>query len=71
MPFLVQAHEMVSIGYDLILIGGATNDSFLNSIYKLSCSNHMCKWDKLQEELKTTRVFFTAIPLPEEFIDCN
>ena len=67
----LQGHEMVSIGYDLIVIGGfgyGGNDS--GSIYKLSCSNNLCKWDKLPEELKIPRRYFAAIHLPENFIDC-
>ena len=81
LPIILGGHEMVSIGYDLIVIGGGpkTNGlsglsglfNFNSLIYKLSCSNHVCKWDKLQEELKTNRGYFTAIPLPDEFIDCN
>ena len=64
-------HEMVSIGYDLIVIGGDRGGgSFSGSIYKLSCSNFVCKWEKLQMELKVPRARFTAIPLPDDFINC-
>ena len=64
-------HEMVSIGYDLIVIGGDIGGgSFSGSIYKLSCSNFVCKWEKLQMELKVPRARFTAIPLPDDFISC-
>ena len=49
-------HEMVSIGYDLIVMGGDIGGgSFSGSIYRLSCSNFVCKWEKLQMELKVPR----------------
>ena len=66
---------MISIGYDLIAIGGRSGtygiDSFSGSIYKLSCSNLVFKWEKLQVELKMPRYVFTAIPLPDDFIECD
>ena len=65
-------HEMVSIGYDLIVIGGIPiGGGYSGSIYKLSCSNNVCKWDKLLTQLKVPRYDFTAIPLPNDFIECN
>ena len=73
------AHEMVSIGYDLVVIGGCNDwldgqphcQSVSGSFYKLSCSNNLCKWDKLPEELKTPRGWFTAMTLPDDFIECT
>ena len=70
MPKALAGHELVSIGYDLIVIGG-WDGSYSGSIYKLSCSNNVCNWDKLQTELKVPRYEFTAILLPDDFIDCN
>ena len=72
MPKGLAAHEMVSTGYDLIVIGGLdTDDNLSGSIYKLSCSNLVCEWENLVVQLKVPRAFFTAIPLPDDFIDCN
>ena len=71
LPKGLVGQEMVSIGYDLIVIGGYDGSSRSGSIYKFFCSNHICKWDKLPEELKTPRSFFTAILLPDNFIDCS
>ena len=67
----LSAHEMVSIDHYLIVIGGSDGIDGSGSIYVLSCSNHVCKWDKLQTELKVPRWSFTAIALPDDFIDCT
>ena len=78
MPNSLGGHGMISIGYDLLVIGGYHTLSVnppkgivLGSIYKLSCSNDECKWDKLTKELKTPSVYLTAIPLPDDFIECT
>ena len=72
MPKPLAGHEMVSIGYDLVVIGGWRGISGNSgSVYKLSCSNNECKWDNLTTELKVPRFSFTAIPLPDDFIECN
>ena len=63
LPKGLAAHEMVSTGYDLIVIGGW--DSGINSsgsIYKLSCSNHVCEWETLVAQLKVPRFWFTHKP---------
>ena len=74
MPKRLHGHEMVSIGYDLIVIGGRSGthgvDSFSGSFYQLSCSNFVCEWEKLPVELKVPRYVFTAVSLPDDFIEC-
>ena len=69
MPNGLTGHEIVSIGYDLIVIGGFGDRSYQNSIYKLSCFNHECEWEQLQVDLNIAREYFTAIPLPDNFLD--
>ena len=70
MPKRLANHEMLSLEYDLIVIGGWNELGEMGSIYKLSCSNGVYKWDSLGES-KVPRLSFTAIPLPDDFIQCN
>ena len=45
---------------------------FVNEkLYKLSCSNQVCNWETLSKELQMPRHFFTAIALPDDFVECN
>ena len=72
MPKGLEGHEMVSIGNDVIVIGGRDeNYKYSDSIYKLSCTINICKLETLQTKLNVARAWFTAIPLPDDFIDCN
>ena len=72
MPYGLTGHEMLSIGYDLIVMGGTGDRGGYqnNSIYKLSCFNHVCEWEQLLLDLNIPREYFTAIPLPDNFLDC-
>ena len=69
MPYGLTGHEIVSIGYDLIVIGGFGEAGYQNSIYKLSCFNLVCEWEQSLVDLNIAREYFTAIPLPDNFLD--
>ena len=72
LPVKLNYHAMVRIGYDLIVIGGTNeNKNQSGALYKLSCWNHNCKWEKLTQKLKIPREEFVAIPIPESFITCE
>ena len=63
---------MVRVGYDLIILGGATKESLgIGSIFKLSCANQSCQWVTLEQELKTPRIYFVAVAVPNDFLQCN
>ena len=63
-------HQMVSIGNDLIIIGGKSGSTITGNMYKLSCSNNDCQMDILPQKLKTPRYDFTAIVVPDDFVEC-
>ena len=65
--------EMISIGYDLLVLGGTPDGGGSNSgkLYKLSCSNQVCNWETLSKELQIPRYQLTAIALPDDFVECN
>ena len=65
--------EMISIGYDLLVLGGTSDGGGVNSgkLYKLSCSNQVCNWETLSKELKISRHHLVAIALPDDFVECN
>ena len=72
LPQKLGGHEMISMGYDLIVIGGYTDYHYPSGkLFKLSCSNYVCKWEQLLIELKVPRAHFTAIVITEDFVDCN
>ena len=72
LPKHIHAHQMVSIGYDLLVIGGfVLNEGYTSKLYKLSCSNQVCKWEHLSKELQLHRGYHVAIALPDDFVDCN
>ena len=66
MPKRLSVHQAV-----IVLGGYEENNRISGSIFKFSCSNNDCKWDTLPEELKTPRSLFTAIVIPDDFIECN
>ena len=71
LPAELAGHEMVRVGYDLIVLGGATNEILSGSIFKLSCANQSCQWVTLEQELKTPRIYFVAVAVPNDFLQCN
>ena len=61
---------MVGQFYDLIILGGYSDDTIERSIYKLSLGNGIYSWTTLQQHLQIPRASFTAIPLFPTFA-CN
>ena len=67
-------HQMVSIGHDLVVIGGHSErlkGGYSNNLFKLSCSNNACKWETLSQKMKTPRYWFVAISVPDDFVACT
>ena len=73
LPHRLFGHEMVRIGYDLIVIGGFMDGDteYSGSLFKLTCANHSCQWDTLDQELIYPRSFFVAVAVPDDFVQCN
>ena len=71
LPKKLYVHEMFRFGHDLIVIGGQGYSGYSGSLYKLSCKNYKCKWQILTQELKTPRQEFVAIPIPDDFVNCE
>ena len=66
-------HQMVRVGFDLVVIGGENYGiwEYSESIYKLRCSNKICQWEELSQRLNISREYFVALSLPDDFLDCN
>ena len=63
---------MVNNGNDIVVIGGKDDaNKYSGSLYRLSCWNHVCSWETLSTELEFPRMSFLAIPLPDDFLECN
>ena len=72
LPKKIYGHAIVSIGGDIIVIGGQDDDDdFQSTLYKLSCQNEDCQWTTLPQSLKFPRSAMVAIPIPDDFFDCN
>ena len=79
LPKELQGHAIVSIGDDIVVIGGFNyydydydyyDDNNYN-LYKLSCQNGNCQWTTLPQRLKSARSFMVAMAIPDDFFDCN
>ena len=53
-----------------MLIGGFSTSSDNSKIYMLTCSNRVCKFDTLGQELSVPRGWFVAMPIPDDMTDC-
>ena len=76
LPKPLKGLEMVSVGFDLIAIGGGDSVNLINSgvspdLFKLSCTYNICQWETLHQKLLIPRREFVAIPVPDHFINCN
>ena len=72
LPKKINSHAIVSIGGDIIVIGGW--DDYLydqSTLYKLSCQNEDCQWTTLPQSLKFPRRSMVAIAIPDDFFYCN
>ena len=45
--------------------------SMNHQIYKLTCTNRICNWTTMPNELKIPRKFFVAIPIPDSMVSCG
>ena len=80
LPKTLFFHEIVRIGLDLLVLGGVLGGGSINpdgirnyseALFKLSCTNNECEWEKLPQNLTIPRSEFVAIPVPDDFITCN
>lgn len=72
----ISGHSTLSWGDDILVIGGerheeTTDDDFLRLIYRLSLSNSVFKWTKVDQELKIGRRAFVALKIPASMATCN
>ena len=74
-PKPLRGHALVSIGSDIIVIGGISDvrQEYVrhSSLYKLSCKNGDCQWTTLPQSLKFARSDMVAMAIPDDFFDCN
>ena len=71
MPKTIEGHKMVSYNGNVYAIGGFSSDGSEKAIYRLSCPNQNCQWITIQQELKTARGVFVAMPIMDSLVDCN
>ena len=71
LPKLLASHAIVSIGGDIIVIGGWDDINDQSNLYKLSCYNEDCQWTTLPQTLKVHRDDMVAVAIPDDFFDCN
>ena len=70
LPKPLSYHAIVSIGGDIIVIGGWDGDN-QSALYKLECKNGDCQWSTLPQSLKYARDAMVAMAIPDDFFDCN
>ena len=70
LPIPLLGHEMVPFEKGQAIIGGFSTSSDNSKIYMLTCSNRVCKFDTLGQELSVPRGWFVAMPIPDDMTDC-
>ena len=71
LPKTLVGHSSLTLGNELIVLGGQSNtDDLLSaSVYKLSCDNGIfSNWIEMEVELKTPRAWFVASFIPNNSI---
>ena len=71
LPKPLNGHAIVTIGGDIIVIGGWDGDDNQSALYKLECKNGDCQWSILPQTLKIARGQMVAMAIPDDFFDCN
>ena len=74
LPKTLWGFEVVNIGLDIIVISGVHQFQLSNmspDLFRLSCTNNICQWETLPQKLITPRAWFVAIPIPDDFIECD
>ena len=62
---------MVKLGKGQAILGGYDDMNFVqNKIYRMTCSNRLCKVSSLNKELSIARGNFMAIPIPDTISGC-
>ena len=71
LPKTLVGHSSLTLGNELIVLGGQSNTDYLlsASVYKLSCDNGIfSNWIEMEVELKTPRAWFVASFIPNNSI---
>ena len=74
LPKALECHELVSVGPDIMVLGGfhAEKDTAQSdTLYVMSCRSNNCKWDTLPQKLINARQNFVAISVPKDFLKCQ
>ena len=73
MPRTLYGHGLVTLGKDLLAIGGYSpySDNVQSSLYRMSCQNKDCLWYTLSQELKVGRKNFVTMIIPDVLTDCG
>jgi hypothetical protein len=50
----------------VVLIGGSSNGTYLNTLYYLPHAGDGAQWEKLPQQLATARDYHTATLVPDE-----
>ena len=70
---MLNGHEIVTLGKDLVSIGGYDPYSYNyhSSMYLMTCQNKFCVWHVMSQALKVARKSFVALIIPNELTDCG
>ena len=71
LPNPLEYHVIVSLGGDIIVIGGNGPNGRSDDIYKLSCSDGECEWTTMDQKLQKPRTSMVAMVVPDDFFDCQ
>ena len=80
LPMKLRSHSIVTIGGDIIVIGGVPDDAqcknfqgnaVCKALYKLSCKSGNCQWTTLPQSLEFSRTDMVALAIPDDFFDCK
>jgi hypothetical protein len=61
-------HSAIEIGGDLYTVGGITSSkdwTLETEIHRMSCSNRICSWKTMNQELTVKRQFHSVVPIPK------
>ena len=72
LPKPLSGHATVQLDGDLVVIGGVTLNAKLSpDLLRLSCSNGLCTWIKLPQQLKTPRMEMVATVITYDMLGCT
>ncbi len=63
---------MTRDGYTMLFIGGGrrSKDDKDKTIYRYRCSNWICEWTLMEQELELAREYFFAAIVPASLVEC-